>query len=191
MTYGAGTPDDFILLNRGRLSRKPISHTISGAFALAISLLAGGSILYVRFAMGPSVEDATPVRKIHKTPKARSADKTAVFGSLGKGPAIHAQDKTPATIALADIPSTGYDRLLDPSFSLGAHAGSAWAKHAARRQLCANFAGALRGNRRVGLCPAVAGSFRKRSERPLADAAPLRIRVGGRREHPVADAAPL
>ena len=48
MTYGIGTPDDFIPSNGGRLSRKIVSQTVPGAVILAMTVLVGPWMLHMR-----------------------------------------------------------------------------------------------------------------------------------------------
>ncbi|MGB8277132.1 MAG: DUF2778 domain-containing protein [Methylovirgula sp.] len=104
MTYEASTPDDFIPLERVRLSRKPISRTVSGAFALAVSLVLGGWILYIRCATGPNVEEAHAVRPAVARVVAR---------------AVLAPVLTPLRQSRRTITSNPYGALFDATFSLG------------------------------------------------------------------------
>jgi Protein of unknown function (DUF2778) len=48
MTYGIGTPDDLVSVDRGGLFREICSRVVPGAVALALSGLAGAWFLYVR-----------------------------------------------------------------------------------------------------------------------------------------------
>ena len=101
MTYEIGTPHGFIPLDRGRLSRKHFSRTVSGAVALAFSALAGTLLLYARIALAPSVDEAPaapPAVTVDRAPAAPAA------------PTGHARRK---------IASNEYIALLDPTFSLG------------------------------------------------------------------------
>jgi hypothetical protein len=115
MTYGTGTYD-FIPAERGRFPREALSHTVSGAIALTLSMFAGGLILYAHstatqyapaeiafsFADAPAAPPPTPARVVYGAAPAaapRIVDKSAAGA--------------PASTA------NHYIALLDPTYSLG------------------------------------------------------------------------
>ena len=89
MTYGIGTAHDFTPLDRGRLSRKSSSRTVSAAVALTFCSLAGVWMLYPRPATAPRGEEAPVV--------------------------AFAVDERPASTPAPNL----YVALFDPTFSLG------------------------------------------------------------------------
>ena len=141
MTYGVAAPRDFGPFNRGRSSRKASSHTVSGAGALALSLVVGAWMLYDRPVEGPYVGHRTVEPAIVFVPHEQSVAVTTVspesssdtqIASAASLPAAadtasaansaDTADSPPAQSSLAD--SNGYVALLDPTYSLGSNAVS-------------------------------------------------------------------
>jgi hypothetical protein len=134
MTYGVAAPRDFSPFNRGRFTRKAYSHTVSGAGALAFSMVIGAWLFYARPVDGshgdhrPTVEPATVFvpREPASTDVASetdnssdsvgaSADSAAVAGT--SAPNSSADGNT--TSASGFVDSDNYIALLDPGYSLG------------------------------------------------------------------------
>lgn len=129
MTYGVAAPRDFSPYNRGRLSRKASSHTVSGAGALALSMVVGAWLFYARpvdtanMDHRPTVEPAVvfvPHPKPSFSAAVPQADQSAnADAAPASAPTSNesASNAEPASESLAD--SNGYVALLDPTYSLG------------------------------------------------------------------------
>lgn len=139
MRYSTGTPYDFSPFEGGTFSREAFPHTVSGAVALTLSMLAGGFILYAHSTAmlyappdaAASVEEAPAVGLpainapvVYEVPAVAPAVTAAPsgYGALAAEPAVAAAPsvhEAPAGTPAAIVDSNAYGALLDPTFSLG------------------------------------------------------------------------
>lgn len=114
MTYGTGTYD-FIPAERAQFSREAFSHTVSGAIALTLSMLAGGLILYAH-STATQYAPAEIAFSFADAPPAPAPTPARVVYGAAPAAAPRIVDKPPATPASA---ANHYIALLDPTYSLG------------------------------------------------------------------------
>lgn len=124
MTYGVAAPRDFSPYNRGRLSRKASSHTVSGAGALALSMVVGAWLFYARpidttnVDHRPTVEPAV-VFVPHPKPAVTAAAPQAAPPAVTPAPQESASNANSGSDQQSLADSNGYVALLDPTYSLG------------------------------------------------------------------------
>lgn len=111
MTYGIGTPQDFIPFDRSRLSPIFLSLTVSAAGALALSALVGALMLYARPATAPSVDGAPAAAPAANV----AAEAPSVYGALAVAPAATVAAKTPSVYgALVVAPAASSAATTEP-----------------------------------------------------------------------------
>jgi hypothetical protein len=122
--YGVGASSDYISYDRGRLSQKILSLTIPGAAALALSLVAGFWMLYVRPAASPIdkpssvaravLPPALPPLRAGRTAKASNTPNKEKAPAGAQAQAILPPVLTPVRSARRNVAANPYGTLLDP-----------------------------------------------------------------------------
>ncbi len=113
MAYGTGT-NDFIPAERGCFPREALSHTVSGAIALTLSMLAGALILYAH-STATQYAPAEIAYSFTDAPATPSPTPARVVYGAAPAAAPRIVDKPPASAPAANR----YVALLDPTYSLG------------------------------------------------------------------------
>lgn len=127
MTYSIDTAYGYGSFERSTFTRQAFPHTISGAVALAFSMVVGGFVLYLHStAMAPSgvaLNANEPPLPAHAFAIVQNT-----YGTLPPTPAASIAPQSaraaPAGTPAVVVPSKSYAGMLDPTFSAGAAAAS-------------------------------------------------------------------